>query len=287
MHISNQTYKELAIPYFKESFNCIDEVMQELHIPYYLIGVSAIALELLKDGIKPGRGTKDIDFAVMISSISEYENIGTALATRGFKRIATPWTFYSDVFKVAIDVLPFGEIEENYVVNFNDRYTDLHVLGFREVMEEAVQVQIEEKIANIPPLPGMVILKLIAWSDRPEERENDLSDILKIIQHYYNLKWDEIVEQHADTLDNEPFDHLLIAAEILGRNSRLYLQKSEAISSRILKVLETNLQLATKSAIAKEWARKLDKNIEYTFAILTAFQKGIMHDPQQGEEPAS
>lgn len=278
MSTSNQTYKELAIPYFKESFDCIDEVMQELQIPYYLIGVSAIALELLKEGIKPSRGTKDIDFAVMISSIAAYEEISIALEARGFKKVAAPWTFYSDTFKVAIDLLPFGEIEENYTVNFNERYTDLHVLGFKEVMEESVQVKIEEKIAKIPPLPGMVILKLIAWSDRPEERENDLSDILRIIQHYYNLKWDEIVEKHYDTLDKEPFDHLLIAAEVLGRDSRLYLQKSEAISKRVLKVLETNLEEASKSAIAKDWARKLDKEIEYAFALLGAFQKGITHE---------
>lgn len=278
MSTSNQTYKELAIPYFKESFDCIDEVMQELQIPYYLIGVSAIALELLKEGIKPSRGTKDIDFAVMISSIAAYEEISIALEARGFKKVAAPWTFYSDAFNVAIDLLPFGEIEENYTVNFNERYTDLHVLGFSEVMEEAVQVEIEEKIANIPPLPGMVILKLIAWSDRPEERENDLSDILRIIQHYYNLKWDEIVEKHYDTLDKEPFDQLLIAAEVLGRDSRLYLQKSEAISERVLKVLETNLEEASKSAIAKDWARKLDKEIEYAFALLGAFQKGITHE---------
>ena len=51
MSTSNQTYKELAIPYFKETFDCVDEVMRELNIPYYLIGVSAIALELLKEGI--------------------------------------------------------------------------------------------------------------------------------------------------------------------------------------------------------------------------------------------
>lgn len=278
MSTSNQTYKELAIPYFKESFDCIDEVMQELQIPYYLIGVNAIALELLKDGIKPSRGTKDIDFAIMISSISVYEEISIALVARGFKKVAAPWTFYSDAFKVAIDLLPFGEIEENYTVNFNERYTDLHALGFREVMETAVPVEIEEKIANIPPLPGMVILKLIAWSDRPEERENDLSDILRIIQHYYNLKWDDIVEKHYDTLDKEPFDQLLIAAEVLGRDSRLYLQKSEAISERVLKVLETNLEEASKSAIAKDWARKLDKEIEYAFSLLGAFQKGITHE---------
>jgi predicted nucleotidyltransferase len=277
MSTSNQTYKELAIPYFKESFDCIDEVMRELNIPYYLIGVSAIALELLKAGIKPSRGTKDIDFAVMISKIQEYDNISSIMEAKGFKKVSAPWTFYSDIFKVAIDLLPFGEIEENHTFNFNERYTDLHLLGFREVMEEAVPVQIEEKIANIPPLAGMVILKLISWSDRPEERENDLSDILKIIEHYYALKWDEIVEMHYDTLDKEPFDQKIIAAEVLGRNARLYLDKSKAISERVLNVLETNLQDASKSAIAKEWARKLDVDIEYTFALLTAFQKGITH----------
>lgn len=57
MSISNQTYKELAIPYFKEVFDSIDEVMMKLKVPYYLIGASAIALELLKEGIKPSRGT--------------------------------------------------------------------------------------------------------------------------------------------------------------------------------------------------------------------------------------
>lgn len=280
MNTSNQTYKELAIPYFKETFDCIDEVMQALKIPYYLISVNAIALELLKKGIKPSRGTKDIDFAVMISSLKEYEYISSALETKGFNKVAAPWTFYSDKFKVAIDLLPFGEIEENHTLNFNERYTDLHLLGFREVMEEAVHVNIEEKIANIPPLPGMVILKLIAWNDRPEERENDLSDILKIIQHYYDLKWDEIVEQHYDTFENEkaPFDSLLIAAEVLGRHSGLYLRKSEAIFERVMKVLNTNLLDASKSAIAKEWARKLDTDIEYAFALLSAFQKGITHE---------
>lgn len=85
MSTLKQTYKELAIPYFKESFDCIDEVMQELKIPYYLIGVSAIALQLLKEGIKPSRGTKDIDFAVMVSSLKEYDTIRDALSIRGFK----------------------------------------------------------------------------------------------------------------------------------------------------------------------------------------------------------
>ncbi len=160
MSTSNQTYKELAIPYFKESFDIIDEIMQELGIPYYLIGVTAIALELLKKGIKPSRGTKDIDFAVMVSSIEEYERISDAMNLKGFNKVAAPWTFYSERFDVVIDLLPFGEIEEKDTANFRGRNIDLHVLGFHEVMEEAVSVNIDEKIANIPPLPGMVVLKI-------------------------------------------------------------------------------------------------------------------------------
>lgn len=72
MNSSSQTYKDLALPFFKETFDCIDEIMKKINIPYYLIGANAIALQFLKEKIKPGRATKDIDFAVMLSSLNEY-----------------------------------------------------------------------------------------------------------------------------------------------------------------------------------------------------------------------
>ena len=204
-------------------------------VPYYLIGVNAIALELLKSGIKPSIGAKDIDFAIMISSLEEYERISASLQKEGFNKVKAPWTFYSDKYNVAIDILPFGEIEEKDTIKFNERYSDLHILGFREVLDDAEEVQIEDKIVNIPPLPGMIILKLVAWS-RPEERENDLADILKIVEHY--------------------FDQLLIAAIVLGRKSKQYLEKSKALSKRIKRLLNTNLNNQEESKIAKEWAHK-------------------------------
>ena len=87
MSKSNQTYKELAIPYFKEVFDIIDDVLVKLNIPYYLIGASAVALELLKGGIKPSRGTKDIDFAIMIASIQEFEAVIEELLKYGFNKV--------------------------------------------------------------------------------------------------------------------------------------------------------------------------------------------------------
>ena len=271
----NQSYKELAIPYFKEVFEVIDGVMIHNHIPYYLIGVNALTLELLKKGIRPSRGTKDIDFAVMVSSIHEYEQIIADLEERGFLKVKAPWTLYHEQFRVVVDLLPFGEIEENDTVSFNERYSNLHVLGFKEVLEDAENIEMEEITIQVPPIPGMALLKLVAWSDRPEERDNDLADILKIFEHFYDYEWDNIVEHHHDLFTKEPFDQLKISSRVLGREARKYLNKSKQLKSRILKVLKENLQYPEKSFIAREWARRKDTDIQYMQEVLAEFETGI------------
>ena len=42
-------------------------------------------------------------------------------------------------------------------------------------------------------------MKLI-MERQTRRKENDLADILRIIQHYYDLEFDEIVEFHYDTI---------------------------------------------------------------------------------------
>lgn len=277
MSTSNQTYKQLAIPYFKEVFDIIDEVMIKLKVPYYLIGASAIALELLKDGIKPNRGTKDIDFAIMIASIKEYQAIVEELANYGFNKVEAPWTLYNEKFNVVIDLLPFGEIEENFTINFDKRHTDLHMLGFKEVLQNPESVQIEDKSLKIPSLAGMVILKLIAWSDRPEERDNDLYDILRIIEHYFDLNFDEIVENHNDTFPEEDdLDQFKIAARVLGRKASKFLNISEFINNRILKTINENVIDAKNSPIAKQWVKNKEWDLEYAVEILQEFKLGLI-----------
>ncbi len=277
MNTSNQTYKELAIPYFKEVFDCIDKVMLKLNVPYYLIGASAIALELLKKGIKPSRGTKDIDFAIMISSTEEFDMIIRELSQYGFNEVKdSSWRLYNPNFNIVIDLLPFGKIEEDFTQNFNERYTGLHILGFREVLQNPKTVQIEEKSLQIPSLEGMVILKLIAWSDRPEFRDNDLYDILKIIEHYYDFNLDEIFEYHNDTFSDDDFDRFKISARVLGRKASKFLTISEEINTRILKTLTENTTDAQNSTIAKRWVREKDWELEYAVSILEEFKLGLV-----------
>ena len=276
MNKSNQTYKELSIPFFKEVFDIIDEVMISMKVPYYLIGASAIALELLNEGIKPSRGTKDIDFAIMISSINEFKEIIKKLADHGFNKVEAPWTLYSPKYNIVIDLLPFGEIEENSTFNFNERYTDLHVLGFNEVLSKTKTINIEEKSLKIPSLEGMVILKLISWSDRPEERNNDLFDILRIIEHYFELNYDEILEIHNDTFTDEEIDPYKIAARVLGRKSKVFLNLSKAINKRILTTIDNEIEAPEKSIIAKKWSKDKQWDISYTIELINEFKTGLI-----------
>ncbi len=211
----------------------------------------------------------------MVSSLKEYESISNSFQKEGFYKVKAPWTFYSGKYNVVIDLLPFGELEEKDTLTFTERYADLHILGFKEVLEEAEEVFIENKIVNVPPLPGMVILKLIAWSDRPEERDNDLADILRIIEHYFEYNFDEIIEYHNDTFPEEGFDKWLISAEVLGRKSKQYLEKSNELTKRVKKVLDTNLSSEMESNISRKWAGIKDWDIEYAFQILKYFRKGL------------
>jgi predicted nucleotidyltransferase len=276
MNTSNQTYKKLAIPYFKEVFDIIDAIMHQHHTPYYLIGASAVALELLKNDIKPGRGTRDIDFAIMTASHDAYQKVCMALLTHGFLERDFPYRFYAERFNVVIDILPFGDIEQNHTINFSDRKIEMHVLGMREVLSESIVVPIEDKELHIPSLPGMVILKLVAWTDRPENRENDLADILKIIQHYFDLAFDEIVQHHNDTFPlNGEIDNMLVAARVLGRKASSILSKSVPLMEYVMQTLESNLGEVQKSAIAKRWAREKDWTVEYAHSVLKSFYQGI------------
>ncbi|NOX84736.1 MAG: hypothetical protein GXO86_02035 [Chlorobi bacterium] len=275
MNSSKKSYKELAIPYFREIFNIIDDVMVSNHIPCYLIGANAIALEFLRNGIQPGRGTKDIDFAVMISSMNEYNHIIKDLVTNGFTKVKAPWTFYHNRFGIAVDILPYGHIEQDEKFSFSGKNFDLHVLGFKEVLGSSTKISIEERIARIPLLPGMVLLKLIAWNDRPEVRGTDLKDILDIIINYFEIDFDAIVEHHYDLLEVDDIDTIRIAARVLGREVKSYLSESSKLSKRITTILTENLTGKTDSVISKIWSTQKGWNVQYAYTILSEFKKGI------------
>ena len=101
------------------------------------------------------------------------------LVKAGFNKVKTPWALIHPKYDVIVDLLPFGEIEENNKVGFNQRYTDLHVLGFKEVMKNSREYKIKDEIArknilapyesSLIPLPHqfLVLEKVMKSSQNP------------------------------------------------------------------------------------------------------------------------
>jgi len=245
-------------------------------VPYYLIGATATALRLLQKGIRPARGTKDIDFAIMLSSFEEYDVIKTDLMERGFNKVYLPWTLYHQKYKVAIDLLPFGQIEENDTEIFTERAVDIVVLGFKETMEEAGYIPLDETYSvSVPPLHGMCMLKLIAWNDRPELRDTDLEDIFNIVSAYFDLASEEIWAEDNDLFEGQD-DLKLLSARVLGRKTATLLNKSEKLRNRILNILDANTLEINKSKIADHWARKFNLEVDYGIKVLNQFKTGVL-----------
>jgi hypothetical protein len=90
---------------------------------------------------------------------------------------------YSDQatgFSIPVDLIPFrGVTAAHGTLKWPpSRDTVMNVAGFEEALASSVQIQIEENlIARVASIPGLMILKLVAWSDRGRETDKDAADI--------------------------------------------------------------------------------------------------------------
>ena len=176
-----------------------------------------------------------------------------------------------------MDLLPFGEIEvEGKVMIKGKGLAQIAVNGFREVYENGTDlVSFENKQAfKVCTLPGIVILKLIAYDDRPEVRQNDIKDISLILKHYFNIETDIIYEQHNDLFEDNR-DTPIIAARVLGRQMKRIIGKSIDLEKRVIAILQREIDNSEKSKVAELMVRGTDNSIADALEILKEILQGI------------
>ena len=273
---SKKTYRELAWPYFKEAFLVLNSVCKDLGIEYYLIGAQARDFHLLENGIAPGRGTMDIDFAVMLPEMESYDEMKNLLISRGFRGGREPYRLIYEVTNTVIDLLPFGKIEEERTVKFTDRVTELSVIGMKEVNEYTIDVEFEGLTIKVSPLEGIVILKLISYSDKPERRK-DLDDICEILSHYFDINDKRFYEEHIDVVDELPSEDFiyLAGARLMGRDMKKILSVSGKLSKQIETIITNELQEKTGGITQYFLSQNIFKDYDLIKNIFTQLLKGI------------
>lgn len=269
---------EIANKDIKEVISLIHKACAEAHADFYLIGARAKDFWFTANQLEPRRYTMDIDFAVLVPSMKVFEKIIELLSVKyGFKTFEKiPHRIIFTKSDLIIDILPFGGVDKAGYINFSDKFdTKISVLGFREVYENAVTANFFGEEIKVASLPGLCILKLIAWSDNPLERGKDIQDISNIIQHFFNIESEVIYNEHPDLFENDDFDMVNAGARVLGRQINKILSGSAKTKKRIVSILESNVKDVEHSKIGAIIAKDSGVTIEKAVLLLKELLKGI------------
>ncbi|WP_413666897.1 hypothetical protein ACEN9X_20485 [Mucilaginibacter sp. Mucisp86] len=169
-------------------------------INFYLVGAVARDILLPADPEMASTcKTLDVDIAIMLSSADEFKTLKAALlATGDFTANPTEAirVYYHN--SIEVDLLPFGDIESvTRMIHLTDPTFVLHMPGFREIYPFTQEVIFnEDQSQKVCSLEGIVLLKLISHSDRPE-RTKDLKK--QYISQFYAISSLPIFTKSTDT----------------------------------------------------------------------------------------
>jgi predicted nucleotidyltransferase len=272
------SFKQLRQENLKEAFASFERALTAIDIDFYLIGAIARDTWFVRKGVR-ALGTKDVDFAVFISDKSKYQHLKKFLIEKeGFTSSISNEYVLFDKKGNQIDLLPFGAIEiEGKKIIDKEGFAHTDLSGFKEVYQEAVEeVNFDNKYTfKVSSLPGIVILKLIAFDDRPEIRTKDIQDIGTILKNYFELESENIYENHVELFEEESSLEL-VAARVVGRDMQKVLNKNPLLKDRILSILLENTQSLEKSTIGRILVHIFNfESVEDAVKILDQIIKGI------------
>ncbi|SIR23410.1 nucleotidyl transferase AbiEii/AbiGii toxin family protein [Pontibacter lucknowensis] len=276
-------YKRLRQnPETGKMLEALERGFSRFNVDFYLVGAVArdVWMRAIND-IAPKRTTGDIDFAVLINRRGVYEKLRDYLIEKeGFH------PYHQNTFVLIwkngqeVDLMPFGSIEHDGKVKVEGTgLTTLHVTGFKEVYEAGLpEVELEDSSRfKFCTIPGIVLLKLIAWHDRPEVRVSDIQDITDILLNYFEMFSEQIFDHHSDLFEESDDENFLtkVAAQTLGREVGRIAGRNKTLSDRLTQILKENTESVTSSRIAAIMASTTGRTVEDCTKLLKLVQKGI------------
>lgn len=208
----------------------VDRVARELALDYFVVG--AMARDILLNGVfglYTGRATRDVDLAVAVEGWPQFDAIKVRLvgtcafvsderaAQRLYHRAASEGRGYP------LDLIPFGGVElpGNEIAWPPDGSVVMNVAGYGEALASAVPVEVEPGFAvRVASLPGLAILKLVAWADRGTRDRRDAIDFATLLRWYAAAgNEDRLYGTEIGVLEVVNYDLELAGARLLGMDA--------------------------------------------------------------------
>jgi predicted nucleotidyltransferase len=267
----------------KEIFDPLEEAFSATGVDFYIIGALAKYIWYAMGDVDSGQ-TKDVDFAVLVGSNEDYEAIKNYLKdNKNFEDSKENAFVLFSPSGMQVDILPFGTIEiDDSVTLAGGSLNSTKVNGFQEVYQSGTEDVLLETghHFNVATLPSIVLLKFIAFDDRPEVRTKDARDIADIIHHFFDLQPDVIYDEHSDLFINDSEDTTLqeISAIVIGREIKKIIASNVALSKRIQSILKVHIDKKEESTFVKNMVAQSGSTVEQIVLQLKNILDSVAND---------
>jgi predicted nucleotidyltransferase len=185
--------------------------------PMVIVGAT-VPLVLLdfRQGGSGGRVTRDVDTVVHVRTWEEFAALKRRLIEAGFREGQGPQRLYFGIAE--LDVIPYSPTlapQERLEWPGEDRA--MSTLGLAEALASAHPEAIgDELVLPMVPLAGCVLLKFIAYRDRPAERGRDLVDVVYCFERYAEEPGGSRHNVAGVTVDDQEVSYEEAGAHLLG-----------------------------------------------------------------------
>ncbi len=213
-----------------------------LSVDYFIVGATARDLVFGVYDIDTGRATKDLDIGIQVETWDHFFQLKTSLLDTGdyaetdqLQRLE-----FQQSFKV--DIVPFGQIagEDELIEWPPDKSTVMKTTGFKDAFNDAFSGGLRDDPdfkVNIASIPGLAIMKMIAWDDNYPNRNKDAIDLEFIMRNYIDAgNTERFYEEGSDILKEKDFDYEAASSRFLGRDAA---KISSAQTKRVLEKILT------------------------------------------------
>ena len=213
----------------------------------------------------------------------QFENIKARLTATGrfepAKHMAQRLYYRTDPHSQGypLDIIPFSGVETppNSIAWPPDEAVVMNVIGYEEVLVNAVQIQVENDIViPVTSLPGLALLKLFAWADRGNSNSKDALDLATLLRTYHEAgNQERLYGEEFRLLEDLDYDLDAASPHLLGKDVRniartATLEQALAIldDAKLLDRLMTHMAPGLRSA---------DDPVEAAERLLEQFKAGL------------
>ncbi len=130
----------------------------------------------------------------------------------------------------------------------------MNMLGFDDAFRTAHKFRTSTDVSvRIASLSSLVMLKVIAWNDRPHERPQDPADINAIIDNYLEAgNFDRFYDENSDLVEMENYTIERAGAALIGRDLHQLCSRGPIVELK--RILQKELELSERSLFFQQMA---------------------------------